>query len=80
MTGWADRVNIGIEEKRGGFKMDKFVYEGICCHCFEPILRGQVVQLREGGRRFHKRCVGSDSYYLRMEKRLSEKGGNKKRS
>lgn len=68
---------MDLTGKGGKGNMKKFDYVGICPHCFEPILKGQAVQLRERGRRFHKRCVGFDSYYLRKEKRLAEKGVKK---
>jgi hypothetical protein len=46
-------------------------YEGICCVCFEPVREGDGVKFRESGRVFHKSCSKKDSYYVKLEKRLS---------
>ncbi len=55
--------------------MDKF--DGICCQCFEPILKGCGVQLREGGRRFHEGCISMNGYYVRVEKRAAARAAVK---
>lgn len=62
-----------VKEKKGGKKMDKFIYEGICCCCFEPILAGEGVTFRDRGRKFHQGCALLGGYYVRLEKREAEK-------
>ncbi|HSW64485.1 MAG TPA: hypothetical protein VLH56_14435 [Dissulfurispiraceae bacterium] len=45
---------------------------GICCACFDPIY-GEPVQLRQKGRKFHKHCASTDSYYVRLEHKIVSK-------
>ncbi len=66
-------------------------YAGSCACCFELISHGDEVQIRKGGRMFHKKCIEAhpDNYYVKLERRnlarygdkepqqqLSEKGGS----
>jgi len=50
-------------------------YAGICCCCFEPIKTGEMTQIREGGRKFHTKCIEEhpDSYYVKVEKRIAKR-------
>lgn len=47
-------------------------YDGICAHCFSPIAAGEGVVFRDGGRKFHSKCAERNSYYVKLEKRLSK--------
>lgn len=47
-------------------------YEGICAHCFSPIVAGDCFRFREHGRLFHTKCAARNSFYVRLEKRLSK--------
>lgn len=49
-------------------------YCGICACCFEPIVDGEMVTLRENGRHFHKKCIEerSDNYYVKLERRIAK--------
>jgi hypothetical protein len=53
-------------------------YEGICACCFQPIKNGECQKIRANGRNFHKKCIMEkmNNYYVKLEKRLSNKHKN----
>lgn len=42
-------------------------YDGICVGCAEPILKGESVQTRPRGRKFHEACLARGGYYAKLE-------------
>ncbi len=65
-----------IANKRFGGNVDSREYQaaswpgatGICCQCFEPVDSQELYQVRETGRKFHKRCFDQGGYYVELEK------------